>query len=534
MLETLAWTLVHSLWQGLAVGAVAAIALSTVPHKPRVRHAIAMLALLTQFAVSIATAVSGLTTPIPSPILVEGTRILRAVANPVWMQWIVVAWAVGVLVMASRLALAIRASRSVRQQVQALPQDVSSVVSALAQQLKLSNVHAALSEAVVGPQVVGVLHPVLLIPTATLLQLSPEQLRAVLAHELAHLLHHDPLTQAAQEAVAMLFFYHPVTWWLTQVARQSREHACDDVAAQIVSMKAIATALFELETHRVDALALAASGELASRIQRLVQPPRRHQPNLAGGFAAAAVALMVAAPALASDRQAERAFRELERRTEVLISLSIEAPDGADSEETDEALHAAAKEKADALKAVVEASADLVVHGSNEWNAAGFTLVGTAYEDMAVKTVESTIPTYLNAEQVDAYRTALSDQASAMLEIAQSGYESAIGQGHDSEWTAEAERRLVAMDALRERLTYVPTPSPPGNPVQYNADLLTAQTQVTAFQQRCGAEPELDMLMEQLRSVATVKDLNELGEWQESLTQFIALTTATSACEEDE
>jgi hypothetical protein len=118
----------------------------------------------------------------------------------------------------------------------------------------------------------------------------------------------------------------------------------------MIGKKAIAIALFKLDQHRIDDFALPTSGDLASHIHRLVQPRTRHHIRLAGGFAT--VVLMVAAPALASERAAEREFRCSERQTEALIAVASTAPGRADRDIIGEALKRALTERADALVAV--------------------------------------------------------------------------------------------------------------------------------------------------------------------------------------
>ena len=75
----------------------------------------------------------------------------------------------------------------------------------------------ALESAIVDvPTVVGWLRPVILLPASALAGLSPAQLEAVIAHELAHVRRHDYLVNLLQTVVETLLFYHPAVWWLAQ------------------------------------------------------------------------------------------------------------------------------------------------------------------------------------------------------------------------------------------------------------------------------------------------------------------------------
>ncbi len=85
-----------------------------------------------------------------------------------------------------------------------------------------------------GPVVVGVLRPAVVIPAAVLTGLTPSQVEAVLAHELAHIRRHDYFINLLQTLVETLLFYHPAVWWASARIRAERENCCDDLAASAV------------------------------------------------------------------------------------------------------------------------------------------------------------------------------------------------------------------------------------------------------------------------------------------------------------
>ena len=57
----------------------------------------------------------------------------------------------------------------------------------------------------------------MLLPAAWVLEMTPESLEAVIAHELAHLRRWDQWTNLLQRLVETLF-YHPAVWWLSRAA----------------------------------------------------------------------------------------------------------------------------------------------------------------------------------------------------------------------------------------------------------------------------------------------------------------------------
>lgn len=83
------------------------------------------------------------------------------------------------------------------------------------------------------PGVVGVLHPVLLLPEDILKRLSPSQLEAVLAHELSHIRRRDNLTAAIHMVVEAVFWFHPFVWWIGARLVEERERACDEAVLSL-------------------------------------------------------------------------------------------------------------------------------------------------------------------------------------------------------------------------------------------------------------------------------------------------------------
>ena len=98
--------------------------------------------------------------------------------------------------------------------------------------LRLAPVLAWCDEVAV-PTVIGVLRPTILLPLSLTSGLAPEQVEAVLAHELAHLRRWDHLVNVLQRVLESLLFFHPAVWWVSAKIRLEREHACDDLAVSL-------------------------------------------------------------------------------------------------------------------------------------------------------------------------------------------------------------------------------------------------------------------------------------------------------------
>ena len=133
------------------------------------------------------------------------------------------------------------------------------------------------------PTVVGWLRPAILLPIAALASLSPAQVEAILAHELAHIRRHDYAVNVLQTIAETLLFYHPSVWWLSRRIRAEREHCCDDIAVALCGdAVGYAQALAELETWRTVSatMAMAATGgTLLDRVRRILQVPLTDEPR---------------------------------------------------------------------------------------------------------------------------------------------------------------------------------------------------------------------------------------------------------------
>jgi hypothetical protein len=126
------------------------------------------------------------------------------------------------------------------------------------------------------PMVVGCLKPVLLVPVGFLNSLPPDDIEAILMHELAHIRRGDYAVNLVQRVVELVFFFNPPLLWISGVLRKEREHCCDDIAvAHSGNSRAYINALVAFgEQEQIYRHAAAFSdgskGSLLQRVKRLI------------------------------------------------------------------------------------------------------------------------------------------------------------------------------------------------------------------------------------------------------------------------
>jgi len=316
LFQAIGWTLIHSLWQGALLALLAAVMLRLARHQSaELRYVISfctLALLLLTFGGTLAWVLGG-----HDPLSASGTFIItavpvgqneatwmpqfRALLGP-WIPWLLMVWFLGVtfrLVQMGR-AMAWLYGPGLGS-LQLPPAEWLARFEGLRQRLGIRGpVRLGLSDQVDSLAVLGWLKPVILVPAAALMALSPEALEALLVHELEHVRRGDFLANVLQTFAEALLFYHPAVWWLSGRIRQEREHCCDDAALHACGDPILyASALAGLEELRISPnpisnLALAASGgRLMFRIQRILRPRITH--DSVGPLASLAPALLLVA-----------------------------------------------------------------------------------------------------------------------------------------------------------------------------------------------------------------------------------------------
>jgi TonB family protein len=310
--HALGWTLLHFCWQGAAVALLLWCVLGAVGASSRLRYAASCVALgllvalpLVTFAglaiedyrlAALARApiqvadifVSAVTGGTTSPWTIRLSLALNHA-----MPFLLAAWCAGVFCLLVRLSLGLLAAHRLRADGTAVAADLQRFFDDLCIRTGITRAVLLLQSAHVEvPTVIGWLRPAVLLPASCLTGLTPDQIEAILCHELAHIRRHDYLISVLQSMVETLLFYHPAVWWVSSQIRRERECCCDEFAISAGGdVLAYARALSFLEEQRTltPQLALGANGGvLKMRIQRLLG-----RPESSGTSQIASIAILV-------------------------------------------------------------------------------------------------------------------------------------------------------------------------------------------------------------------------------------------------
>src|SRR5262249_21255306 len=84
------------------------------------------------------------------------------------------------------------------------------------------------SGALVEPAVFGILKPVLVLPSGIKDDLAPDQLKAVILHEVCHIQRRDNLATSLYMVAETVFWFYPLVRWIGKRLLEERERACDE------------------------------------------------------------------------------------------------------------------------------------------------------------------------------------------------------------------------------------------------------------------------------------------------------------------
>jgi TonB family protein len=152
-----------------------------------------------------------------------------SLSNLPWQFWVLLIWILGVAAVLCRVAVGwVMTSSILRHSEPAGEMEVMNLCELLASDIGLSDgVRIAYSRKVVTPFVWRVFRPVVILPSVAR-DWRREELRMVLAHELAHVKRHDSLWYLLGLVLTAIHWYNPLAWSLRRLMVIEAERACDD------------------------------------------------------------------------------------------------------------------------------------------------------------------------------------------------------------------------------------------------------------------------------------------------------------------
>jgi bla regulator protein blaR1 len=137
------------------------------------------------------------------------------------------------------------------------------------------------SELVSSPVTIGFWKPVILVPLAAINQLTPQQLEAVLLHEISHIRRNDYLVNLIINFIQTILYFNPFVKAFMKIVEREREKSCDEMVLQFqYDSHEYASALLTLEktSHIQKPLAIAAAGkknDLLHRVESILRIPQK-------------------------------------------------------------------------------------------------------------------------------------------------------------------------------------------------------------------------------------------------------------------
>jgi bla regulator protein BlaR1 len=300
-IQALGWTLFHSLWQGFLLVVLALLTIlltrrSTATVRYRIFSSLFFLFLGTT-VITFIIEYSSLRS-IPTPALLTGNEMgdnLTLSSNPhsagdlkvplqgrlafyfnAYGPWLMLLWFIVFLLKSIRLTINYAQVQRIRNDNPYFLPDIEKRVNELAKLLRIRRtVKLRETTSITVPVTIGFLKPLILIPVGLINNLPPDQVEAILLHELAHIRRMDYLVNLVQCLAETIFFFNPAVLWLSSLLREERENCCDDIAITVTQNKSLfihALVAFQ-EYHAGHPMAPGLTGSkypLLKRIQRIV------------------------------------------------------------------------------------------------------------------------------------------------------------------------------------------------------------------------------------------------------------------------
>lgn len=326
IIKAVSWTLIHSIWLGLAAALLAGLTvLLTKKATSAIRYNL-LAGLSVVFLVTISfvfynelettESISPKYGQIQNKLQTEHLTALPALVTKAetgspldvlsafiskYSSWIVFIWFIIFVFKFIRMTSDLRQVYRVRNyQTVSPPEMWQKRVSELQVLLLIKRkVKLLESRLVTIPSVTGFFKPVILVPVGMLNNIPQDQVEAILLHELAHIRRSDYAVNLMQTFIEILFFFNPGILWISSLLRDERENCCDDLAISVTNnRKEFVTALVSFQEYNMYTQRFAMQFgdqkmKLADRAKRILFNSNKMLSNREKYFLSACVAMSV-------------------------------------------------------------------------------------------------------------------------------------------------------------------------------------------------------------------------------------------------
>jgi beta-lactamase regulating signal transducer with metallopeptidase domain/adenylate kinase family enzyme len=294
LVHALSWTLIHSLWQIIAIAFVLKVILKNIARsRANLRYYICFAALSVISLTSLITFTSYYagyqankaeriyeTVITSNNVSVPASRpgsetFFSGIEN--YFPMLLQLWILGTLIFLIKIILAYAYTKQLAANAQIESTFLTKTVKKLNKKFRIYRIiNIKESSKVQTPMVLGYVKPLILFPVGLINNLSTAEAEAIIAHELAHIKRHDFIFNILQMFVEAIFYFHPAIWHISAQINQERENCCDDMAIEYTGNKvSYAKTLIKLQelksSNNLLAPALAMSGNKSSFSKRILR-----------------------------------------------------------------------------------------------------------------------------------------------------------------------------------------------------------------------------------------------------------------------
>lgn len=253
MIHSLGWTLIHSLWQGSLIALIYFLFTRSFENiDSRRRYNLGILSLIILMGTAGITFWKSFRSYIPiSPASPSDWMNLGGAdltpSTPTLFEWlqgffnqhltlIVGIWMIGVLILVAHFTKDCCINHKIRKYHGKPIKGIwEKRLSNLSKKMGVKKIIPMVETACATvPMTIGHLKPIIFFPFGFIAGIPANQVEAILAHELAHILRCDYLINILQSFVDIVFFFHPGVRWLSNNIRTEREICCDDIAVEVM------------------------------------------------------------------------------------------------------------------------------------------------------------------------------------------------------------------------------------------------------------------------------------------------------------